>query len=89
MSPYIKQIDRPLYDDKIDGIVEELLTFTSTARAGQLTYVLYRLVKGAFPPIGYSNIVNARGCLFNTADEYYRRDATSYEDGKIIENGDV
>ena len=79
--PYIKPEERV-----------ELLPLEYSAAgmsAGQLNYLMTRLVLSWIGEPSYSKIATATGVIENVKQELYRRLATPYEDAKIAENGDV
>lgn len=58
---------------------------------GELNFAITMLLRGYLSRqgMGYSTINDALGALEGAKLEFYRRVAASYEDQKIIENGDV
>jgi len=81
--PYIKQIDR----EEMDEIVQ-LMDRNDVCVDGDLNYILYAFCKRHIVP-SYNNYKNFCGELRQCATEIERRLLAPYEDGKIIENGDV
>lgn len=59
--------------------------------AGELNYQITRLLVNYTQQhtLKYKTINDVMGALEGAKAEYYRRVAAPYEDGKIIENGDV
>ena len=59
--------------------------------AGELNYALTILCLTYYRTRGrrYQQINDVMGALHSAGGEFYRRVASSYEDGKIRENGDV
>lgn len=59
--------------------------------AGELNYQITRLLVNYTQQhtLKYKTINDVLGALDGAAREYYRRVAEPYEDGKIVENGDV
>jgi len=57
--------------------------------AGELNYLMTRLVLSWIGEPSYSKIATATGVVENVKQELYRRLASPYEDAKIAENGDV
>lgn len=59
--------------------------------AGELNYVLTRAVIAYMKTHGlsYQTINDINGALDGAKSEFYRRVAVPYENGKIINNGDV
>ena len=56
---------------------------------GDINYCFSRVLAGLMGDISYSKIAIITGVLENIKQEFYRRAAASYEDKKIVENGDV
>lgn len=58
---------------------------------GELNYVITVICKTYLKKHGlaYHNIARITGVLENVKQEFYRRVAVEYENGKIAENGDV
>lgn len=81
--PYIKPENRP----KLDALVE-LMKELNVVANGDLNYVLYKFCKESVKP-SYNNYKNFCGELRQCATEIERRIVASYEEKKIIENGDV
>jgi hypothetical protein len=82
--PYIKQIDRTMFDEAIENLVPET--------AGELNYVFTRISHEYFnrPKGGnYQAFNDIIGALEGAKLELYRRKVAPYEDTKIEENGDV
>jgi len=57
--------------------------------AGVLNYCITRICSSCSGDISYKKIAVISGVLENVKQEFYRRVASSYEDEKMIENGDV
>jgi hypothetical protein len=60
-----------------------------TVLLGEINYCFSRILAKSMGQISYSKIAMITGVLENVKQEFYRRIATSYEDKKIIENGDI
>ena len=75
--PYISEMQR--------------LTLDVPTNAGELNYLLTCLILDYLALNGtkYQTINDVVGALEGCKLEFYRRLAAPYEDGKIIENGDV
>jgi uncharacterized protein YjgD (DUF1641 family) len=86
--PYIKEELRKKLDYNIDTLIESIKLCKKENRAGVLNYCVSRLLSKLYN-LRYSEINEAVGALECIKQEYYRRIASSYEDEKIIENGDV
>ena len=56
---------------------------------GDINYTFSRVLGGVMGKISYSKIALITGVLENIKQEFYRRAATSYEDQKILANGDI
>ncbi len=78
--PYISQKDR-----------EELAEFRGTKTAGELNYVITKLIHDHWNRNGnnYQAFNDIIGALEGAKLELYRRKVAPYEDKKIEENGDV
>ena len=81
--PYIKPERRPAMDEIVDLMIKH-----GVKADGDLNYVLFKLCKHTVS-FSYNNLKNFRGELHECADEIKRRFMDGYEDGKIVENGDV
>lgn len=77
--PYIKSVDKQVVVNEGPRTAGELNFFIT------LTIQKYVLDKG----LSYQNINDVVGALEGAKMEFYRRVAAPYEDGKIVENGDV
>ena len=88
--PYIDQATRSRLDQKIDGLATSMKVETTVFdRAGILNYVCTSLTLKIFPERKYWIMALVCGVFVTVILEYYRRWAAPYEDGKIVENGDV
>ena len=96
--PYIPQKDRIKLDPFIDSLAEEIVSISKkegndAAYAGFLNYVCTRLalkiIKLQFGKARYWIIATTTGVFHNAADEFYRRFAVPYENGKSKKDGDV
>lgn len=56
---------------------------------GDINYAFSRILGGVMGDVSYSKIAMITGVLENIKQEFYRRVAESYENKKIIENGDI
>jgi len=86
--PYIKKELRVELDDAIKILEDKIKSCGIGNRAGVLNYCVSKIFSEVFN-IKYSEINEAVGVLECIKQEYYRRIASSYEDTKILENGDV
>lgn len=57
--------------------------------AGDINYCVSRLISRVMGDISYGKIAIITGVLENINQEFYRRAASTYEDKKILENGDI
>jgi hypothetical protein len=84
--PYIKQQDR----DRLDPKIKELASVINTdQRAGELNYIITKLLltfKGDGKYKDYNELIGMLECC---KQEFYRKHVGPYEDVKIGENGDV
>ena len=88
--PYIKPEDRIIIDEHIGravALIKESKPFT----AGEFNYMITKLTDAFVNRTkkNYANLNDAIGVLECAKLEYYRRIASPYEEGKILENGDV
>lgn len=81
--PYVKQAIRPELDQIVD-----LMKKKGVKANGDLNYILFAFCVRHVSP-SYNNYKNFIGELNETGREIGRRLLSSYEDQKIIENGDV
>ncbi|HEX6989489.1 MAG TPA: hypothetical protein VF282_08470 [Bacillota bacterium] len=92
--PYIEPDQRPAIDEAIHRTAEAIRRQGADlhARAGLINYAVTRLVLELIadePRLRYHHIALVTGVLENVKQEFYRRLASPYEDGKAAENGDV
>ncbi len=97
--PYISQENRkgldPVIDNLVDKIIEEAeaLGGNDADFAGVLNYACSRIaaqvVLKKFGQVRYWIVALVSGVFSNIADEFYRRLAAPYENGKIRKEGDV
>jgi len=101
--PYINKEDRKKYDTLIEELAVKIVDFNNvrndadksiTSSAGVLNYCITQLIckvfdKLSFNKLKYWHVALICGILDNVKAEFYRRKASSYEDLKIKENGDV
>jgi hypothetical protein len=96
--PYITPLQREVLDPALTGVLAAL----GQARAsgdipasgvdGALNYIITRLLHDAYGVKAsphYQDFNSAIGVLESVKLELYRRYAAPYEDGKIMDNGDV
>jgi hypothetical protein len=99
--PYIKEDRRAKLDSSINSLIVSIKTNISDHNlpkltneeflniAGDINYCVSRLVSQLMGEVSYGKIAIITGVLENIKQEYYRRVAESYEDKKLIENGDI
>ncbi len=93
--PYIKEEARLELDDCVDNMIDCLTHGNSLNNEefaiilGEINYTFSRILMGSIGEISYPKIAMATGVLENIKQEFYRRAASSYEDKKIIQNGDI
>jgi hypothetical protein len=102
--PYIKEDRRTKLDSSINSLVISIKTNINDSNpynitkltneeflniAGDINYCVSRLVSQLMGEVSYGKIAIITGVLENIKQEYYRRVAESYEDKKLIENGDI
>jgi hypothetical protein len=82
--PYINMEDRVRLDEYDVGGAFDHLT------AGELTYVLYRILLNALPPnFRYTDLHRVLGATEAAKLEFYRQQVAPYEDDKIQTNGPI
>ena len=84
--PYIKSTDRARLDAAIDALA---LLMTPEQRAGELNYIINRLMLKMLGKGKYQDINELIGALECAKLEFYRRKAGPYEDEKAAANGDL
>ena len=93
--PYINENARSELDDCIDNMVDCLTHGNSVSNEefaillGEINYTFSRILAKSMGETSYSKIAMATGVLENIKQEFYRRIAASYEDEKIVKNGDI
>jgi hypothetical protein len=95
--PYINQEERQELDSAIASIVNSIKNNNTSLNnphdlknyLGRLNYCFSRIATGVMGDVSYSKIAMITGVLENVKQEFYRRLASTYEDQKIIENGDI
>lgn len=60
-----------------------------TSILGDINYIFSRVLGGLMNEPSYNKIAMITGVLENIKQEFYRRIASTYEDKKILENGDI
>lgn len=56
---------------------------------GRINYCFSRVIGQLMKEPSYKKVAMITGVLENIKQEFYRRAASSYEDKKILENGDI
>tara|TARA_B100001778_G_scaffold196892_1_gene162424 strand:- start:682 stop:978 length:297 start_codon:yes stop_codon:yes gene_type:complete len=93
--PYINESARLELDSCIENMVEclthgnDVSNEEFTVLLGEINYCFSRILAKSMGETSYSKIAMITGVLENVKQEFYRRIATSYEEKKIIENGDI
>ena len=93
--PYIKEEARFELNECIDNVVQcighgnKLSDNDLLVVAGEINYVLTRIITKLIGSPSYSKIAIASGVLDNVKQEFYRRYVATYENDKILENGDI
>ena len=72
-----------------NNIPEKLSNEEFLSIIGDINYSFSRILAGSMGDVSYGKIALITGVLENIKQEFYRRVAESYEDKKIIENGDI
>lgn len=83
--PYIKPDRRPAFDQAIKALADEV------QNEGEMNYVMYKLATLVIDRMGesYANLAMCSSAMEHAKLEWYRRRLAPYEDGKIVENGDI
>ena len=93
--PYINESARVELDSSIDNMVDclthgnDVSNEEFTTLLGEINYTFSRILAKSMGQTSYSKIAMITGVLENIKQEFYRRIAASYEDKKIVENGDI
>lgn len=93
--PYINESARLELDSCIENMVEclthgnDVSNEEFTVLLGEINYCFSRILAKSMGQTSYSKIAMITGVLENIKQEFYRRIAASYEDKKIVENGDI
>ena len=89
--PYIKPADRNRLDDSLSSLAAKIVVEEPSTQAGVLNYCISALFNEVLKTRGlnYRNLNELVGVLECAKLEIYRRVAAPYEDGKILDNGDV
>jgi hypothetical protein len=97
VMPYINEEERQELDYAIDQMVDAIRNSKCSLfnphdfanYLGRINYCFSRVIMGVMKTVSYKNIAMATGVLENIKQELYRRAASSYEDQKILANGDI
>ena len=83
--PYIRKEERKAFDNSLKTLSALINT------EGQMNYCFYKLCLNWVKLVGknYNSLSTCISVLENAKLEFYRRQVASYEDKKIIENGDI
>ena len=93
--PYINESARVELDSCIDNMVDclthgnDVSNEEFTTLLGEINYTFSRILAKSMGQTSYSKIAMITDVLENIKQEFYRRIAASYEDKKIVENGDI
>jgi hypothetical protein len=93
--PYINQESREELDEAIETMVEfithgnDLSDYELLQITGELNYIFSRIIAGCMGEASYTKIATITGLMENMKQEFYRRVASTYEDRKILANGDI
>lgn len=93
--PYIKQTRRNKIDPKLEeliNVIKQLENNDMRDFDGDLNYTISKLLIGILELVEnpkYTKFNTAIGILESVKLELYRRLVGSYEDEKIVENGDI
>lgn len=86
--PYISQSRRPYWDQLMKTLLKAIPLETN---AGDLAYILYRLVRSRMAMVGtdFAGKALHMGILLLVMLELWHKDVRPYEDKKMEKNGDV
>jgi len=95
--PYINEDERQQLYDAIENItkcIKDIKTHLDDPNdfsiyLGRINYVFSQIICNLMKEPSYKKIAMITGVLENIKQEFYRRVASSYENNKIIENGDI
>lgn len=102
--PYISESDRLKLDSCIENMSEclrnQMYSYEHHSNtnpsgedflkiAGDINYCFSRVLSSVMGNPSYTKIATITGVLENIKQEFYRRVASSYEDTKIVQNGDI
>lgn len=87
--PYISKDDRENLDPVVDVAIRILEQKSFQDSLGDLNYLFSRIITRHMGKVSYGKIAMATGVLENIKQEFYRREASPYEDMKIRVNGDI
>lgn len=95
--PYINEDERKELDDSIKNLANCIRNtkvhldnpHDFSNYLGRINYAFSRIIGQLIESPSYKKVAMATGVLENIKQELYRRLASSYEDQKIIENGDI
>ena len=92
--PYIKQEQRPHFDEAIEDIIKKLVVRDDSIKTiidpGELNYVISSVLWRLWDiKKSYANGNMLVGVLECVKQEFVRRKLNLYEDEKIKENGDI
>ena len=84
--PYIEKNRRKIFDLYLDGLLD-----SSHIEKGDLTYCIFKLGLEYMKhkDTNYKNLSAVVGAMSDSANEFRRRFLDTYEDLKIIQNGDI
>ena len=88
--PYIEDTRRKEIDPLIEKLAANIcMNKSHTAFAGELNYVVTRLLLKVLPEKRYWALALGVGTLICAVLEFYRRYISLYEDGALKKNGDI
>lgn len=87
--PYISRDDRENLDPVVEAAISVLDKKTFENSLGDLNYLFSRIIARHMRKVSYGKIAMVTGVLENIKQEFYRREASPYEDMKIKANGDI
>ena len=95
--PYIDKEERTELDNAIENLISAIKNNKTSLNnpndfshyLGRINYCFSRVITSLMGSTSYKKIAMITGVLENIKQEFYRRIASSYEDQKIEQNGDI
>lgn len=85
----LKNNVKPNDENPYSNPYKELTNEEFLSICGDINYTFSRILSATMGDVSYPKIAIITGVLENIKQEFYRRVATTYENKKIVENGDI